>query len=383
MNNSMQPGSTFDDAAEAKDGAINYKCPNCGAPLAFNIEKQNWSCDFCLSEFSEKQMRGMGQDASEKTDERGRDYTHKSYHTEAWRVPQGERFDNDTQAYSCPSCGGKIITDRNTVATFCPYCRNPAVMASRLEDERRPSRLVPFKLDKQHVIAAMKNAVRRKPLLPSAFRRQIDRGEVTGLYAPYWLFGAQAKGFISGRGTRIHVWRDSKYEYTKTDTYLVERGGDMVYDDIPVDGSTRLDDGLMRALEPFDMHEMRDFLTSFLSGHFAEDYDVDAASAADTAFERMENYTEQTLRGMVSGYSGFTIENSICRRSGENCSYVMLPVWLYTSRFNGKTYTYAMNGQTGKLSGRLPVSAARAAVWFTGLFAAISGLSLLVGGWLY
>ena len=55
--------------------------------------------------------------------------------------------------------------------------------------------------------------------------------------------------------------------------------------------------------------------------------------------------------------------------------YVMLPVWLLYTSYHGKDYLFAMNGQTGKMVGDLPLSWLRAA----GLTALITAAITLLG----
>jgi hypothetical protein len=61
-----------------------------------------------------------------------------------------------------------------------------------------------------------------------------------------------------------------------------------------------------------------------------------------------------------------------------NAKYVLLPVWMLTSRYNGKTYTFAMNGQTGRITGDLPICPKRSLAWFTGVAAAVALISAAI-----
>ena len=42
---------------------------------------------------------------------------------------------------------------------------------------------------------------------------------------------------------------------------------------------------------------------------------------------------------------------------------LLYPVWLLNTTWNGNKYTFAMNGQTGKFVGDLPVDKAAATRW--------------------
>jgi len=59
--------------------------------------------------------------------------------------------------------------------------------------------------------------------------------------------------------------------------------------------------------------------------------------------------------------------------------YALYPVWLLNTSWNGKKYTFAMNGQTGKLVGDLPMDKGAFWRWFAGLFAAATALTGALG----
>ena len=46
----------------------------------------------------------------------------------------------------------------------------------------------------------------------------------------------------------------------------------------------------------------------------------------------------------------------------------MLPVYMVNINYNGKKYTFAMNGQTGKIVGNIPVGIKESIIWSILLF---------------
>jgi hypothetical protein len=258
------------------------------------------------------------------------------------------------------------------------YCHNPTIIASRLRGEARPDYLIPFKLKKEEAVAAVQKLCRFKPLLPKAFRDSVRGGEVSGLYVPFWLFSSDIDARLDGKGQRIATWSDSKYRYTKTDTFAVRREATISLRHVPADGSAKMDDMLMESLEPFDYKELRDFSMAYISGHFAETYDVDAQTAQSRVIPRMREGAAGLLRGQVSGYTTFRNENmTITPRTVSN-DYAMLPVWTLMHEFGGKRYYFAMNAQTGKMVGSLPVSWARFFLIMGGAWLVSFGLFLLI-----
>jgi len=354
---------------------VSYKCPNCSAGLSFDIERQNWHCQFCQGDFTLEDLKG--QDAPAQDAESAKD-AEMTMESPQWEEPH-DHFGGDAVVFSCPSCGGRIVTEQNTAATFCVFCHNPTVLSSRLEKEYRPARMIPFKMQKDTVLKALHKLCRKRPLLPDNFREYAQKGEVSGLYVPFWLFDADIDASLTATGKHVRSWSDSNYRYTKTDTYRVERAASISFRNLPADGSKKMDDKLMDSLEPFDYTQMVDFSMHYLSGHFAESYDVDAKEASGRATPRMRGSVDRMMRGQITGYSSTVIHDFTSRTKDTRSTYVMLPVWVLMAQYGDKTYTFAMNGQTGKITGSLPLSRKRFWSFFAGITAAVSAIVFLGG----
>lgn len=166
---------------------------------------------------------------------------------------------------------------------------------------------------------------------------------------------------MSSRGANFRAENDVRREtadeiITETSVYQCERAGSMHFVRIPVDGSERMDDAYMDSIEPFDYAELMPFSAAYFTGHLADKYDVDAEESIPRADARMRATAVDALQKTVKGYDRCSIEGdpSFLRESAA-ISYAMLPVWILTTRYEGKPYTFMMNGQTGKFVGSLPV----------------------------
>ena len=130
----------------------------------------------------------------------------------------------------------------------------------------------------------------------------------------------------------------------------------------------------MDAIEPFDYSELKPFSTAYMPGFLAERYDVDANECAERAKLRATNTTEQMIASTATGYATCSpVAKQVRLRQG-GVRYVMLPVWLLSTRWNGKSFLFAMNGQTGKLIGDLPVSKGRYWGWFGGIAGSLAAI---------
>ena len=323
-----------------------YKCPCCGGAIAFDSTLQKMKCPYCDTEFEMETLKGYDAELqSEQSDQM------------EWETAAGgdwqEGETDGLRSYVCKSCGGEIVGDANTAATSCPFCGNPVVM--------------------MHLTG--------KRLLPKIFKDQNHIDEIKGIYVPFWLFDTDVDAQIRYRATRVRTWSDRDYNYTETSHFMVHRGGSIGFEHVPVDGSSKMADDLMESIEPYDFSEAMDFQTAYLAGYLADKYDVTAEASIDRANKRVKRSTEDTFAGTVQGYTSVTTENSSVQFRGGKARYALYPVWLLNTTWNGNKYTFAMNGQTGKFVGDLPVDKAAATRW-TFLLAAIYGVAAYGVAWL-
>ena len=351
---------------------FEYKCPSCGGSIYFDSLSQRMKCPYCDTEFDPSDFFGEDSTLSSSAPSNGEN--------------AGDYFTNadGLRMYVCESCGGEIVTDETTAATSCPFCGNAAVLPGNLSGVLKPDIVVPFKLDKNAAKKALSDFYSKKPLLPNGFVGQNKIDEIKGVYVPFWLYSADVNADMDFRGTRTRAWSDLKYNYVETSYFRINRSGRLIFDDVPVDGSAKMPDNIMESIEPFDWTEAVDFQTAYLSGYFADKYDQTADECESRANDRMSNSTESAIRATVTGYNTVTTENTNVHFSDRRVRYGLLPVWMLTTTWKNKTYTFAMNGQTGKFIGRLPVSKGKAwGVFFAvtaGTAAVLFVLSLLLGG---
>ncbi len=262
---------------------------------------------------------------------------------------------DNMRAYNCPSCGAQLMVDQVTAVTSCPYCGNNTVVPGQLSDVLKPDYVIPFKLDKDDAIAALKNYYQGKVLLPNAFTDENHIEEIQGVYVPFWLYSGTGEGEVVMNGRNIRTWTDSKNMYTETDHYLLTRAGTMQFRHVPVDGSTKMPDAHMDAIEPFDYSEMVPFSVAYLPGYLTDRYDQDAKVCEQRATSRVDNTVEAELQASVSGFMEVDVASAESELRVEQVAYALLPVWMLHTKWNGQDYLFAMNGQTGNLVGDLPI----------------------------
>ena len=360
----------------------NYQCPACTGPLQFSPETGKLNCEYCGSEFEladiEALYKELEEDAAEakaKADARaeaGESQWDTSHLENSWGA------DGDMKVYSCPSCTAELICDATTAATHCPYCGNPTVVPGQFTGALKPDYVIPFKLDKEAAVAALKKHYHKRFFLPKAFSNENQIQKIQGVYVPFWLFDGEAEGSASYKAERVRTYRQGNYRVTETSHFVVSRAGSMPFEKVPVDASTKMPDDYMDSIEPYDYSQLAPFSTAYLPGFLADKYDVEVDDCRQRADLRCENTLEAELRSTVHGYTSVINVGKDIHLNRGKVHYALLPVWLLNTQWQGKSFLFAMNGQTGKLVGDLPVNWKKFWAMFLGLGAGLSLISSLL-----
>ncbi len=345
-----------------------FQCPCCGAPLTFGAESQQLDCASCGNTYP---LEALEQAQSAQTEAaRPDDMT--------WQVHDNDWSEDDKahlKAYRCSTCGSEIVADESTVATECVYCGNPSIFPTQLEGAFKPDGVIPFKKTKKEAQEAYVAHCKGKKLLPRLFLSEGRVEKLTGVYVPFWLFSSEADADMTYKATQVSSHRQGQYMVTRTRHYMIRRGGTLGFRDVPVDGSSKLDDTLMESVEPFDSGKVSGFDIAYLSGYQAERHDVDADACVTRANERIKRSVESVFRDTVMGYATVVPSGGSVRLGKRAVKQILMPVWLLNTKYRDKMYTFAMNAQTGRLIGDLPVDKGLFLKWLFGLF-----LALGVGG---
>ena len=347
----------------------NYKCPACTGPLHFVGSSGRLECDYCGSTYDVKEIEAL--QAKDEAKAEAAFQQHEAQAQAAAQAAGGEEWDTSglnsgwgadaagMKVYNCPSCGAELICDAATAATSCPYCGNTTIVPGQLGGALKPDYVLPFRLDKKAAVAALKKHYEGKRFLPKAFADQNHIEEIQGVYVPFWLYDAEADGTADFEATRSFSRREGKYLVTTTEHFQVHRSGRLSFAKVPVDASSRMPDEHMDSIEPYDYSELKPFSTAYLPGFLADKYDISAEDSARRADERCEASALNALGETVSGYETvLPLGHNIQLRRGK-VHYALLPVWMLNTKWNGQSFLFAMNGQTGKLVGDLPVDKGR------------------------
>lgn len=344
---------------------VQYKCPNCGAELTYAPGQQRFACQFCNSFFTEDEMQRlfqqMEQNAHQAADQTAETLDHES---------DEKAFEEGVRLYTCQSCGAQIIAEEETAATFCYYCHAPVVLAGRLSGAYRPRWVLPFALSREQATERFQEWCKKRWFLPKSFTSEKQLEKMSGVYVPFWLTNCECDAAVDGIAKRVRSWTEGDYRVTETQEYRVSRAALIPYRGVPADGSQKIEDALMNAIEPFPYQKLKPFQMRYLSGFMAQKYDVSYENVLPQVQSRVEQSSYQMLRQDIVGYTSVMLTNQRAALRNVQHDYVLLPVWFMNYRYRGKDYHFAINGQTGKQAGTPPMSWAKALIC-SGVVAAI------------
>lgn len=340
---------------------IQYKCPNCGSDMRFDSASGMLSCASC-----------------------GRKDNVEFVEDPLLRATFEE---DEARQYHCNSCGAVILTEPETSATVCSFCGSAVALGDRLTGELAPVKVIPFKIGKQEAIAAFKKWCKNGLMTPRGFMTADRIKSITGIYVPFWLYDLQTHVEASGNGTRVKSYRRGEYRITETQHFDVYRKLRLHYVHVPVDAAEKMKDELMDRLEPFTFKELKRFNTAYLAGYVAEKYSFDEQQMVSRARVKVAPYIEQALSGTVGSYSSISFPSKQVYTKVQRADYILLPVWIVHYDFDRMEHTFAMNGQTGKVVGKPPISKAKVAgygaLFVGGGFIAMRALQWMMGGGLW
>ncbi|MDR0821128.1 MAG: hypothetical protein LBN40_01495 [Oscillospiraceae bacterium] len=344
-----------------------YHCPTCNAPITFDASQQKFACSYCGNSFKKETIEVI-YDGKGKSDVSQPDQNVSDKVSDAQR----QVFEQNSREYNCPSCGASVVTNGETAALSCMYCHSPVILSGKLTGDYRPSAVIPFKYVDNDAKKKFAEYTGKRWFIPNGFKKAL-REESKGVYIPYWVHDCNLSGGIVGIGKNMRSWRSGDYRYTEVKEYTVSRYGTLSCNGVPADASKNADDQLMENLEPYNYSEQKPFDMSYLSGFAAEKYTVEKSEVYPRVKKRAVETATATIRDDIKGYNSFSVTRNTIDVKSYKVSQYLMPVWFTSYTHSGKKYQFAMNGQTGKFAGSLPVSK-----WKVFRFIAILSLVVLL-----
>ncbi len=321
------------------------KCPQCGATLKFNPGTMSLSCEFCG--YSKQLPKAETGEAVVELD-------FKSATNRA-----SCEWGTKKKSIVCKQCGGEAIYDVLDTAATCPFCGSSSVMpVDDIEDVMSPGGIVPFEISKEKAEQLFKSWLSGKLFAPKAAKQSCQAKDFQGIYLPFWTYDCDTTstysarlGFEYGSGDNKKIrWKNYSGVY------------DQFIDDEIVYGSKKTVSPELKAVSNFDFKKIQPYSPEIVAGFAAERYSVGLDEGWTKAQQTIKPKLHSGLTNQLrKAYHPDRIEGIKMATNYDNITfkYLLAPIWMAAFKYNDKTYNIAINGQTGRVSGKSPISAIR------------------------
>jgi hypothetical protein len=255
------------------------------------------------------------------------------------------------------------------------------ILKGRLSGQYRPAKVIPFQFSREEAQNLFRIWCSKRKFLPKTFTSESQLTHMAGVYVPFWVADCDINGTMRAVCKKLRTWTTGSYRYTETKEFDVFREAKLKFEGIPADGSSKIEDALMEAIEPFDYNQTVPFEMSYLSGFLSDKYDVNKSQVFPCVRNRAVNGSDQLLRGSMVGYDTVRVIQSDMNVLQTKWQYMLLPVWFMSYLYKGKQYDFAINGQTGKQAGTPPLDTGKLNGLVFGIIAVCTLLGML-GGYL-
>ena len=331
-----------------------FSCPNCSGISVFSPKYQKLKCEYCGSLF----------------DLPTNEFATEQNISELLNASQNW---NEAQVMQCKNCGGKQVVNNNEISSICSFCGSPNIVKTEELTGLAPQGIVPFKVEKNSVVEISQKWGNSKFFAPKSFKKQLSPQNISGMYYPVFTFDADTTSTYSGRlyKTYTTTHRDSQGRtYTETHRkYFNIRGTHkQKFDDVIIQASNTISQHYVSVLKPFPTNESIVYNPNFLSGYSALTY---SKSGEDCWKDGCANIKSQIRSAILNKYTYTGVDSYNQQTKITNASYKFVLIPLYIGHFNYKNtlYNFYVNGYTGKITGKTPVSAFKVAlIVILGLF---------------
>lgn len=350
-------------AQESTEKETDKKCPNCGATVIYDPALGKMHCEFCGYQ-CELPNADAGSSVVELDFE-------SAINTESCN------WGAEKKTVECKSCGAVTIYDALQTSAVCPFCGSTSVMPSATENTLAPGGVCPFTITKEKAGESFTTWLKKKWFTPRKAKKNASPEAFNGMYLPYWTYDAQTTSNFNARAGYDRRVRQKDGNYTTETTWRYVSGVYQEFiDDETVVASKRHADSGVKECEPFQLSKVIPYTPQALAGFVAERYSIGlkegwgiAQSYIQTKLkDHINSYVKNHWRcDRVSSVKFSTIYSNITYK------YIMVPVWMSSFKYKEKTYQFVVNGQTGKVGGKAPVSAFRV------ILAVLIGIGIIAG----
>ncbi len=343
-------GESAENEQEVIEELTGFPCASCGHQMRFDPQSGGLLCDYCKSEKPIPVARS-----------RAGEYMYDPY-TDKWDSPDWSKLGN--HVLLCPACGAETLVPREAVTTACPFCDSRYVTALPSDvPVIQPEYMLPFAVSEEGARTHFLSYAGKRLYAPFGFKKKISRVKASGIYIPAFTYDTDTETAYSGQGgrryTETYRTRVNGKTVTRTRTkirwYPISGRNEEKIDDILTLASRKVDESLFYKIAPFSTKDMYPYTAEYLAGFFAERYSIGPTDsfrvASETACRSLERKVESDCG--YDCYSGMEYRHHFRRVM---MKHILLPVWFASYAYGKKKYFFLVNGETGRVAGRTPLS---------------------------
>lgn len=339
-----------------------YKCKNCGGGLVYDPSTNKLKCEYCLTKYEESDF------VKEVT-------TKEKELIDTYETKSKEVFNQ----YRCPNCGAEVLTDETTAATFCYYCHSPVILNGKISGKYIPDEIIPFSIDRKEAISIFKKWIAKKRYLVPGFYSKQQVEKIIGIYMPYWLVSCTLDGSIEAVSKQIQRYTIDGTTYIETTEYQTDRNGELYICNMPNMALSSEFKDVINNVFPFNLKELIPFNKKYFLGFQAEKRNLGKKYFEEEICSDVRKLTSEALKESILGYDKVKVKECFIHINKINYNYVMLPVYVLTYQHKGEMFYFALNGQTGKVVGKLPFDNTKLVIHSTIIFAVLFIALLILG----
>ena len=370
MNEDMT--NSGEEVREAE--ALGFPCKSCGNQMVYSPAHGKLHCAYCDSTVEIGSDRTEAPEHLYFPDE-------DTYNAPAWDQ-RGEVM------LICPSCGADTLMGAAAMTATCPFCSSHYVTEAQKDETLiSPETMIPFRISEEAAKVSFAQWAKKRWLAPKKFRAQAHKPEMQGMYIPYWTFDASLTTDFSGFGGRRRIehytvrvnGKTQTRTRTRTDWYPIHGREHLDFDNIPCPATKKVDRALLDKVGPYSLCVLNVYNPAYLAGFFAERYSVGLGEGFSAVRRIMEARMESHIKSRL-GYDTYRGMHYDHHYDEVKFKHILLPLWLAAYRYKNKAYQFMVNGESGKVAGRSPISALKVALLVAGGILALGLIIMLFLG---
>ncbi len=328
-----------------------YKCPGCGSNLSFDPASQSLKCTYCGYE---EALSGVHSDE---------EHDFANAELSKWTSHEAHQA-------RCQNCGANVIIDPNVLSLNCPFCDTPMVVSTEEIEGLKPDRVIPFLITNQVAQENYRKWLKKRFMAPHKVKKEIPNPTMNSVYVPTWTFDAFVVAGYKGRLGKRYTKTVNGKTVTETRYFSISGTVQRQVDDCLVCSGQKMDQKELSKIEPYHTNEAYIYDNRYLSGHTTEHYSLELKDGWKVAQGIIEKQLEAQILAQYD-YDVVDYLNVYPKYDNIKYKYVILPAWLCRYLYNHKTFRFVVNGETGKVSGKFPISPVKVSIIAFFIIAAI------------